>query len=58
MGLLKKYFTFDEIKDFLGISKNSTEKLLKNVNSCKGYYSRDDIIKACMGDEVYERGSI
>ena len=51
---IKKEFTIEEVKDTLEITQRATERLLEPFKSKKGYYSREDIIKACMGLKIKE----
>lgn len=45
----RNYFTREEIKKTLGISDRAVYSLCKLLESHKGLYNRENIIRACMG---------
>ena len=49
----KEQLTKVEINQVLKISENSLDKLLKTVKVQMNKYSREDIIRQCMGGKIY-----
>lgn len=49
ISFLKDSFTLEEIQEILGISYIAVKKLSKHMWIVKGKYTREDVIKACMG---------
>ena len=47
--LLKRYITYDEVKEILDISDTATHKLVEDLVKYKEGYLREDLINACMG---------
>ena len=45
----REYFTREEIKKTLGISDRAVYSLCKLLESHKGLYNRENIIRACLG---------
>lgn len=49
----KEYYTINEIKDILEISKSEAEKVVNKTPICKEGYKREDIIRRCLGGRTY-----
>ena len=49
---IKEYLTEEEINEVLCISQNALRRLLKPLKKHKDKYSREDIIRACMGGKI------
>jgi hypothetical protein len=49
----KDYYTLNEIKEILEISKSETEKVVNKTPIYKEGYKREDIIKRCLGGRFY-----
>lgn len=56
MLFLKDYFTREEIRDTLKIKDKQADSLCKLMACEKGKYSREEIIKACMGGKLIMEG--
>lgn len=51
-NLLKQYITKEEVKELLEINQKATDNLCKTLNQHKGLFTREDIIRACMGGKI------
>jgi predicted XRE-type DNA-binding protein len=49
----KDYYTLNEIKEILEISKSEAEKVVNKTPIFKEGYKREDIIKRCLGGRFY-----
>ena len=49
---IKEYLTEEEINEVLCISNNALRRLLKPLKKHKDKYSREDVIRACMGGKI------
>ena len=49
---IKEYLTEEEINEVLCISQNALRRLLKPLKKHKDKYSREDVIRACMGGKI------
>lgn len=52
MLFVKEEFTLEEISKLLGINYNASYSLSKLMKSNKGVFTREEIIRACMGREI------
>lgn len=56
--LLKQYFFRKEIKEILGISDKATDRLCKTIKQEKGMFTRESIIRTCMGGKIISEEDI
>lgn len=50
----KDYYTLEQIKEILEISRKEAESIVKTLRLTKGGYSRLDVIQRCLGGRFYE----
>ena len=48
----KPYLTREEIKEVLGIKDKALDSILKHLILQKGKYTREGVIRACMGGKM------
>lgn len=52
MSFFNEYLTREEIKEVLGIKDKALDSILKHLILQKGKYTREDVIRACMGGKM------
>ena len=52
MSFFNEYLTREEIKEVLGIKDKALDSILKHLILQKGKYTREDVIRACMGGKI------
>lgn len=52
MNFLHEYLTREEIKEVLGIKDNAVDSLCKLMKQEKGMFTREDVIRCCMGGKI------
>jgi hypothetical protein len=57
-NLLKQYFSREEIKAILKISWKETDRLCKTIKQEKGMFTRESIIRTCMGGKIISEEDI
>lgn len=52
----KQYLTREEIKEVLQIADKPLNRLLKTLKVKEGKYTREDVVRVCMGGKLIEEG--